>query len=133
MFVLVLFSVASLFLMVRRRISAMSKGEINPAYFKVYNSNEHKVPESLSQADRHFVNLFEIPVLFYAGCLAAMVLPTSSFLTNVFAWAYVLLRFVHSYIHLTTNNTKARALAFVLSVFAVLLLWGHLAILVASL
>jgi len=39
------------------------------------------------------------------------------------AWVYVLLRVVHSYIHLTSNTLKVRYYSFVISSLVMLSMW----------
>ncbi|MEE8076849.1 MAG: MAPEG family protein [Candidatus Binatia bacterium] len=48
-------------------------------------------------------NLFELPVLFYAGCIVAFVTGTVDTLLVGTAWLFVLTRYVHSYFHLTAQ------------------------------
>lgn len=86
-----------------------------------------RVPREVSLANRNFANLFESPVLFYPAMLAFYVTATADSLAVWMAWAYVALRAVHSIVHVTTNVVRWRAMAFTLSMFALMGLWGLLA------
>ena len=77
---------------------------------------------NIAAAD-NFRNLFEIPVLFYALCAA---LATGSTVSPGFvyaAWAFVALRAVHSYVHLTYNQVTHRFAAYALSTLIVFVMW----------
>lgn len=51
----------------------------------------------------NLVNLFEIPVLFYVALIILYVTDLASGLYLGLAWAFVLLRYAHSLIHVTYN------------------------------
>lgn len=77
-----------------------------------------------TQASDNLRNLFEVPVLFYALCLAVVsVGVTSPFLVNG-AWAYVVLRAVHSLIHCTYNRVMHRFLTYAASCVLLAVLWA---------
>jgi len=85
-------------------------------------------PASAAVTVRHYGNLFELPVVFYAACLTAYVLDAVSAWTLGLAWAFVAARLVQSAIHLTYNNPMHRGGAFILSIFIALALWVLLAL-----
>jgi hypothetical protein len=89
-------------------------------------------PEYAVVAVRHYANLFEVPVLFYAGCIAAFVLHSVSLWTLIWAWGYVLARFVNSIIHLSYNNPAHRGIPFALGWLFIIALWVDVGISVAS-
>ena len=75
------------------------------------------------QAAENFRNLFEVPVLFYVLC-AALVLTGGSTPAFVWAaWAYVSLRALHSFIHVTYNRVVHRFLAYVASTLLLFGMW----------
>lgn len=88
------------------RFEAMKSGAQDPKYFKTYTG----ASESLisAQASRNFTNLFEVPTLFYMVCLFALTTHMVDYLFLALAWVYVLLRYAHSYVHLTSNALKVR-------------------------
>ena len=53
-------------LMAKRRIKAVVKGEVPGWYFKTYKADPNiKLSDNLELPSRNFVNLFELPTLFY--------------------------------------------------------------------
>ncbi len=71
----------------------------------------------------NFVDLLEMPVLFYVISLMALVTRRVDMLFFDLAWIYVGLRAVHSAVHLTYDNRVHRDLLFALSNFAVAAMW----------
>ena len=77
----------------------------------------------MSIPNRNYMNLLELPMLFYVVCLLLYVTGGASSLTIALAWAYVVLRVVHSAIHLSYNHVMHRLAAFTLSNVALVFLW----------
>lgn len=77
-----------------------------------------------TRAADNFRNLFEMPVLFYAGVLVAYAAKLASPALLALAWAYVAARVAHSAIHCTTNRVKHRFLAFATSFWLLAGLWA---------
>lgn len=67
------------------------------------------------QAEQHYENLFEMPVLFYVVLLLAFVTQTASVGLVFLAWAYVAARAAHSYVHLGENKLLLRRNVFLVS------------------
>ena len=112
---------ASGFYLVSLRFRALRNGAMRLSFYRSYRTGEE--PEKIAVATRHYINLFETPVLFYVGCIvAALIGPTASLALSA-AWLFVVLRVLQSGIHLTTNNVKWRAYSFFMSWFALLTLW----------
>lgn len=89
------------------------------------------VPKYVSVPNRNYMNLLELPLLFYVACLLLYITAGASLAAIVLAWAYVGLRAIHSVIHLTYNHVIHRLTAFALSNVALVSLWvlaaAHLA------
>ena len=81
------------------------------------------VPTHVSIPNRNYMNLLELPVLFYVVCLVLYVTGGASSAAIGVAWTYVALRVVHSAIHLSYNHVIHRLTAFALSNVALVLLW----------
>jgi hypothetical protein len=81
------------------------------------------VPAYVSVPNRNYMNLLELPVLFYVVCLLLYLTAGVSTPVVGLAWAYVALRVVHSLIHLSYNNVLHRLTAFSLSNGALVVLW----------
>jgi hypothetical protein len=100
---------------------AVGRGEIDPRFFSLYRGYEE--PEKLAAYSRHVVNLFEAPLLFYVIILTAFVTGQSGAWLLGLAWAYVALRYFHSYVHLTSNVVLTRFRIFVVSMATLSALW----------
>lgn len=61
----------------------------------------------------NFQNLFELPVIFYAVCLALFITGEVDALYLVLAWMFVVLRVAHSVIHVTYNRVIHRFAVYV--------------------
>ena len=103
------------------RISAARRGLISPEYLSL--GAGARPPDSVAVIHHHFSNLFEVPVLFYAGCISLFVLGGVDTLAMALAWLFVLMRCVHTLIVLRTNRPQQRVGPYVLSCCAVWGLW----------
>ena len=95
--------------------------KLHPREFKLGESAA--VPPHVALPNRNFMNLLEIPVLFYVVALTLYVTGHVTPVAVALAWAFLGLRIVHSFIHLTYNNVFHRLIAFALANFALLGLW----------
>jgi hypothetical protein len=91
-------------------------------------ATSRQAAEALQQtaAADNFKNLFEIPVLFYALCLAVAVSGADSGFLVAGSWVYVLLRAAHSAIHCTYNNVTHRFVVYASSTILLFVLWADL-------
>jgi hypothetical protein len=119
--VLLTFGVAAI--LFRARIRSVREGHTPVSYFRVLSGSPE--PEFLAKPTRHFANLFEVPTLFYAGCLAAMVVGATGTIGLVLAWGYVAARLAHAWIHLGANRVRHRFRAYLVSWILLLALWGY--------
>jgi len=71
----------------------------------------------------NFADLLEMPVLFYVICLMSLVAHRVGTTMLWLAWAYVVIRLLHSLVHLTYDNRRHRTFLFAVSNFAVLAMW----------
>ena len=90
-------------------------------------SREAQTLQRVNAAD-NFRNLFEVPVLFYALCIALAATGMATTFFVVGAWAYVLLRAVHSFIHITYNRVMHRFTVYVLSTVLLFVMWCAFAV-----
>ena len=112
------------------RLISAKKGHVDRRYFKLLSG--YAPPDYIVQLSRNFSNLLEVPVLFYALCIIILVLGINNSLMIGFAWAFVALPIVHSFIHVTYNNPIHRFLAFLLSSSIVLIMWIQLIIIISQ-
>jgi len=106
------------------RLSSYRAGVVGVKYFKLMQGQE--VPEMLTKTTRCFNNQFEVPVLFYAACTLYLSLHVDSVVGLVFAWVFVVLRYLQAYVHLTYNHLLHRMSLFWLAFFCVIVLWANL-------
>jgi len=105
-----------------RRFRAGFAGRIVPDDFKFGESGN--VPGDVSIPNRDYMNLLELPMLFYVLCLMLFVSGRVDALFLNLAWSYVALRAIHSLIHVTYNNVYHRLTIFSLSSVVLIVMWG---------
>lgn len=107
------------------RFRAAAAGKVTIEDFAVGESA--RVPAKVSVPNRVFMNLLEVPVLFYVACLVAFVTNQVDHTLTLLAWVYVALRVLHSLIYLSYNKVVHRLIAFAISNFVVIAMWLLLA------
>ena len=103
------------------RWGAVARREINIHFFESYRSYDE--PEPLRILSRHLVNLFETPVIFYLASIMIYVTGQTTALLLGLSWLYVLSRYVHTFVHLTSNIVLWRFRVFGLSVVILTAIW----------
>ena len=112
------------------RVKAVRAREISPRYFKLNRGGE--LPEGVTAVTQNYNNLLELPILFYAVCIVAIILNQSAEYFIYHAWAFVALRFLHTYIHTTYNHILHRLYVFALSSFVLLSMWVKVVLIVSE-
>ena len=120
MFALILLTFAVAGRLLYLRIRAVKTGQVRLSQFRL---NQGEQPDNMVQAARNYSNLFEVPVLFYTGGVAAIALGLETTAILVLAWLFVACRLLHSWIHLTNNNVITRLRAFLAGNLCVLAIW----------
>ena len=103
------------------RIRASFKGLVSASDFRLGESPN--VPENVRLPNRNYMNLLELPQLFYVGCLLIYIANITNPSLLVLAWLYVVFRIAHSIVHLTYNNPVHRLYVFAASNTTLLVLW----------
>ena len=104
-----------------RRFAAGRRGLIKTDDFKFGESAQ--VPGHVSIPNRNYMNLLELPVLFYVVGFMFQSLGLVDEVALILAWVYVAARVLHSAIHLGHNNVMHRLLAFTVSNGVLIALW----------
>lgn len=107
---LVLWTLGLAFFMGYRRYTAVRSGHMAGVYYKLYQGGGE--PAELRKLTRHYINLHESPVLFYALILAIFVAGRADAAFAALAWAYVAIRILHCLIHTGRNKLFPRFLIF---------------------
>lgn len=121
MFAMVVLTAVVLVFTFLTRVRAVRSGQVDFRYFKTFSVGEPT--EAVLKTGRHFSNLFEVPVLFYSGCIVAMQMGATGFWPVLWAWVFVAARVVHAWIHIGSNKIYPRMGAFALGSFAAVALW----------
>lgn len=103
------------------RFRAVRAGRVHVEDFRRVDAA--RVPDDVGIAGRNYINLFELPVLFYAVCLVTLATNRQDSSILVLAWIFVVSRIVHSLIHLTYNNIMHRMAMFSVGVAVVAIMW----------
>jgi hypothetical protein len=106
------------------RIGEMKRRRIHP---QAAASSAQTAQFEDSRAADNFRNLFELPVLFYVALLLSIVTDVQNTAIVVLAWTFVILRYLHSYIHCTYNRVNHRFAAYLFGGIAMWVLWVILA------
>jgi hypothetical protein len=107
-----------------RRYGAVKSGEARIGQYKLRSTE----PGSSVTVAANLVNQFELPVLFYALCLTLHVTNGVNYLTLALMWTFVASRYVHAWVHLTSNDLRWRSRSFFVGAAILLLGWIWLAL-----
>jgi hypothetical protein len=106
------------------RVRAVKEGKAKVNQFRE-NRDE---PEYSLFVRNNLENQFELPVLFYACCLALFVTGNATLYPVLLAWLFVVSRYAHSYVHITTNRIRHRRPLFLAGFLILALMWLWLAV-----
>ena len=110
-----------------RRLGSVKAGSAKASEFKV----PFIEPQPSATAVRNLTNQFELPVLFFAACLSLYVTGAAGLAAVAAAWAFVVARAIHAYVHLTSNKVMLRRRLFIASLAVNLVQWVLLAVHIA--
>jgi hypothetical protein len=85
-------------------------------------------PTKATQIGNCFSNQFEIPVLFYALIALALPLRHADLFIVLMSWVFVVTRFVHAGIFVTSNDVRKRGLVWFAGVLVLLAMWIYFAL-----
>jgi hypothetical protein len=111
--------------MYRTRVAEMKLKHIHPQKLDTRSSSKELLRNSAPAAD-NYSNLFELPVLFYTAILLTLILMVQDSILVILAWAFVISRYLHSFIHVTYNKVMHRFSVFLFSSFLLLAFWVRL-------
>lgn len=120
MFAMVALTFLVMFWTLFTRVQALRQGALSMRYFRLMQG---EAPVSVLKASRQFVNLFEVPVLFYVLCLLSLIKPMADNWQMPLAWIFVVCRIVQALIHLSYNNVNHRFAAFAVGNLVLIIMW----------
>ena len=85
--------------------------------------DEPNWPKKATQIGNCLKNQFEFPMLFYALVAIALPLRQMDLVLVLLSWVFVVTRYVHAGIFVTSNNVGQRSFAFFAGVLALLAMW----------
>jgi hypothetical protein len=85
-------------------------------------------PTQVAQIGDCFSNQFEVPVLFYVLIALALPLRHADLVIVLLSWVFVVTRFIHAGIFVSSNNVRQRGLAWFAGVLVVLAMWIYFAL-----
>jgi len=121
--VLVIWSLIMLFWLAGSRLPAASKAGIDTAALGSRGQDvDPQMPPHVAWKSHNYTHLMEQPTLFYATVAILAIADAGSGLNLILAWAYVLLRIVHSIWQATVNVVRIRFLLFLASTLCLMVM-----------
>lgn len=111
--------------MFRARIGSIKSGAASAHDFKLPKQNE---PGNIAHLGNAVSNQFELPVLFFAACIAAHSAQLVDLPLLILAWIFVIIKSVHSLVHASINRLRHRFRLFAMSFFVMVFMWIWFAI-----
>ncbi len=115
------------FLLVRRRMALVKTGEAQASAFRELRDE----PTKSLLVRNSIANQFELPILFHVGCLALFIAEADNEVALILAWLFVISRYVHAYVHVTSNRLRWRMPAFLFGYATLGLMWLWLLVWIA--
>jgi hypothetical protein len=112
-------------LMVLFRNVAFIRGKVSERYFQTYTVDAP--PEWVERPTRAYMNLLELPVLFYAVCLLMLVTQRFDAVQISLAWLFVATRTAHAFIYIAFNYIPLRFVSYLTGVITLGVLWTRFA------
>jgi hypothetical protein len=85
-------------------------------------------PDQALQIGNAYENQFQLPVLFYVLTILAVIAQKAGIVFVVLAWAFVITRLAHAYVHTTSNDMRMRFHIFAAGAVILSLNWILLAL-----
>jgi hypothetical protein len=124
-FVLVGLTFALLLGMATMRTRAIAGGETK---MKDVALGEPNWPTRAAQIGNCFSNQFEMPLLFYVLIALALPLRHADLVIVMLSWVFVVTRFVHAGIFVTSNDLRQRGPAWFAGVLVLFAMWLYFAL-----
>jgi hypothetical protein len=120
----VLTAIALLMAVVYRNV-AVIRGAASQRYFRTFTADQPA--EWVERPIRTYMNLLELPVLFYVVCLLMLTTGRFDAVQVSLAWLFVITRYAHAFIYIGFNYVPMRFTAFLTGVFTLAVIWTRFA------
>ena len=120
-FVQVILTFFVVFVLALKRTSLIRAREVR---MKDIALREANWPDRARQYENNYLSQFELPVLFYALMILLLVTRQADIIQITLAWIFVVMRVAHAYVHLTTNDVRARGPLFGIGLLVLAIMWG---------
>ncbi len=111
--------------MAKERRTALWRGEV---HYRDVALREPNWPPKALQVANSFSNQFELPILFYVVTITALIARQADFMFVLLSWLFVVLRYIHAFIHTTSNHVPRRTMFYAGGVIVLMGLWVELAL-----
>jgi hypothetical protein len=113
--------------MVVVRNLAVLRGTVPIGFYRGYTGTQPP-PEWVERPARAFMNLLEVPVLFYVACVLMLVTGRFDTTQVSLAWTFVAIRALHALIHIGVNDVRLRFGAYLAGCVTLAVVWIRFAV-----
>lgn len=85
-------------------------------------------PARVTQVGNCYNNQFELPVLFYVLIAIALPLRKADLVIVLLSWVFVVTRFAHAGVFVTSNDLRGRSLAWLAGALVLMAMWLYFAL-----
>ncbi len=103
-------TIAGFMLLGVRKAKAIKTGNVDQTKTALDND---AWPDYVLMVSNNIRNQFQVPVLFYVLCFVFYSINAVTTTVLYLAWAFVISRIIHAYIHMSTNYVPARFRVFI--------------------
>lgn len=111
-----------------RRVGLVRAGKVQASQFR---ENRDEPGESLVVRNS-IANQFELPVLFHVCCVLLYITEADNIVSLVLAWLFVASRYLHAFVHVTSNRIRYRRPLFMAGVATLGGMWIWLSVWMAN-
>ncbi len=104
---------------------AVARGAASVGYYQAYGGDAP--PEWVERPARTFMNLLEVPVLFYVACILMLQTEKWDSTQAALAWLFVGTRFVHAFVYIGFNFVPLRLATYLMGCITLAVIWCRFA------
>jgi hypothetical protein len=119
-FAMVALTFGLMFWMASQRTACIKRGEVK---MKDMALGQPAWPARVMQIGNAYHNQLQLPLLFYVLVLMAYITRFADLLFVLMSWVFVVLRYYHAYVHVTSNRVPHRFTVFAASAVVLLAMW----------